>query len=102
MRNTDTGIREFKGDLIAGVDIGGTNTAVGIVGEEGRLLSRSAFPTTDHGTAAEFVRHLAKTIRQLVSELPLPHVCAAWAWRRRRPTGAQAWWRARQISGGEP
>jgi len=72
MRETEPGIREFEGDLIAGVDIGGTNTAVGIVGEDGRLLSRSAFPTTDHVTAAGFVRHLANTIRQLVGGLPPP------------------------------
>lgn len=58
------------GDLVAGVDIGGTNTAVGIVGGEGRLVSRSVFPTGGQGSAGDFVRHLTQTIRQMVGELP--------------------------------
>jgi glucokinase len=57
-------------DLVAGVDIGGTNTAVGIVGAEGRLVSHSVFPTGGQGSAGQFVRRLAGTIRQMVSELP--------------------------------
>ncbi|HTO95362.1 MAG TPA: ROK family protein [Bacteroidota bacterium] len=72
MKDSDSEERGFEGELVAGVDIGGTNTAVGIVGEEGRLLSSATFPTRDHGSAGDFVRHLTATIRQMVDGLASP------------------------------
>lgn len=72
MTETESAVRGPGGALIAGVDIGGTNTAVGIVEEDGRLASSTMFPTRAHDSAGDFVRHLSKTIRQMVDGLPSP------------------------------
>jgi glucokinase len=45
--------------LAAAVDIGGTSTKVGIVGEEGRIVMRSAVPTTAGGEPAPLVEAIA-------------------------------------------
>jgi glucokinase len=58
------------GEIVAGVDIGGTNTAVGFVGEDGRVILRSTFPTGGRGTAGEFVDLLSRTIRWMAEKLP--------------------------------
>jgi glucokinase len=59
-----------SGDVVIGVDIGGTNTSVGIVGEEGRLVLKSTFPTGGRGDAGEFVGRLSRTIREMLGEIP--------------------------------
>ncbi|WP_075603052.1 ROK family protein [Saccharicrinis aurantiacus] len=45
-----------------GVDIGGTNTAIGIVDESGKVLAKDSIPTPDKGSAKEYVAKLAKAI----------------------------------------
>jgi glucokinase len=56
--------------VIAGVDIGGTNTVVGIIDDHGTCLLKTSFPTAGHRHAEEFVKRLATAIRELCREVP--------------------------------
>ena len=56
-------------DLVVGVDLGGTNTSVGVVDDSGRELVHSKFPTRPRESAAEFVATLAGVIQELVGKL---------------------------------
>jgi glucokinase len=57
-------------DVAAGVDIGGTNTAVGLVTGEGRCLLSRTMRTDRHEKVDDFVRDLAGEIQQIVREAP--------------------------------
>ncbi|HTO92928.1 MAG TPA: ROK family protein [Bacteroidota bacterium] len=57
-------------DIVAGVDLGGTNTSVGLVDGTGRQLVRSVFPTRPRESADDFVRRLAGVIGDLTGRLP--------------------------------
>jgi len=56
-------------DLVVGVDLGGTNTSVGVVDESGRQILHETFPTHPRESAAEFVVRLAGAIHELVGKL---------------------------------
>ena len=56
-------------DLVVGVDLGGTNTSVGVVDDSGRELLHSKFPTRPRESAAGFVARLAGVIHELVGRL---------------------------------
>jgi glucokinase len=56
-------------DLVVGVDLGGTNTSVGVVDDSGRELLNSRFPTHPRESAAAFVARLAGVIHELVGRL---------------------------------
>lgn len=49
----------------AGIDIGGTNTVVGIVDEQGRILGKREFKTADHPVLDDYEDRLAAEIRSL-------------------------------------
>lgn len=49
-----------------GIDIGGTNTAIGIISEEGKVLAKSSIKTPKHGDAKKYVAELAEAIKDLV------------------------------------
>lgn len=51
-----------------GVDIGGTNTVIGLVDDSGHCVDQRTFPTNSFPTAAHFTRHLADSIRNLYEE----------------------------------
>ncbi len=51
-----------------GIDIGGTNTAIGIISEEGNVLAKSSIKTPKHGDAKQYVIELAEAIKSLVNE----------------------------------
>ena len=55
-------------DLVVGVDLGGTNTSVGVVDESGRELVHAKFPTRPRESAEEFVSRLAGVIRELLGK----------------------------------
>jgi len=44
--------------VVAGVDIGGTNTVFGIVDTEGKVLAEGHFKTTDYPDVKDFVKAL--------------------------------------------
>lgn len=62
--------------VTAGVDLGGTNTSVGIVDGRGRVVATSTIPTDARGGAESFVAMLAAKIQRLCKELPVPCMLA--------------------------
>lgn len=48
-----------------GIDIGGTNTAIGIAAENGEIMVRTCIPTTGERTAREYVDRLAGIVAEL-------------------------------------
>jgi len=53
--------------VVAGVDIGGTNTRFGLVDEKGKVLSENNFKTTDYPKIEGFVTALVAGIKKLVA-----------------------------------
>jgi glucokinase len=52
--------------VVAGVDIGGTNTRLGLVDEKGKVLSESNFSTTDYPKINDFITALVAAINKLL------------------------------------
>lgn len=52
-----------------GIDIGGTNTVVGVVNKDGDVLVRDSIDTPQHGDVAVFVQDIKTTVNNLISEL---------------------------------
>ena len=55
--------------LALGIDIGGTNTAIGVVDEAGNVLIKKSIETPKHGDAARYVASMAETIRELIHDV---------------------------------
>lgn len=51
-----------------GIDIGGTNTDIGLVNEDGKIAIRKNIPTSQYTDANKYADDLALTIKQLISE----------------------------------
>lgn len=60
-------------EVVAGIDIGGTNTVVGIVNRKGDILAESTFPTRCQSTFEVFVKNLTTEIERLLMELGHEH-----------------------------
>ncbi len=56
-------------ELVVGVDIGGTLTKVGIVDQEGEVLSHCDFPTKDYRELAAYQKALVDHIHQLEKKI---------------------------------
>jgi glucokinase len=56
-------------DLVVGVDLGGTNTSVGVVDDSGKMLFQAKFPTRPRESAAGFVSRLAAVIQEMTGRL---------------------------------
>jgi len=54
-------------EIVAGVDIGGTNTVYGLVDRAGRVVAESSLNTTDYPEIADFVTALVSAIKKLLS-----------------------------------
>ena len=54
-------------EIVAGVDIGGTNTVLGLVDRTGRVLAEKSLYTTDYPEINDFVEALVLTINELLS-----------------------------------
>lgn len=54
-----------------GVDIGGTNTAIGLVDEEGNVLVKKTIPTPSHGDINLYIEDLAVSIKDLIKAVKL-------------------------------
>jgi len=52
--------------VVAGVDIGGTNTVFGLVDLKGKILSEGHLTTTDYPVVKDFVKALSSSLRKLV------------------------------------
>lgn len=51
-----------------GIDIGGTNTDIGLVNEDGKIVIRKNIPTSQYTDANKYADDLALTITQLIAE----------------------------------
>lgn len=60
-------------EVVAGIDIGGTNTVIGIVNRNGDILAESTISTRCNATFDVFVKNLTGTIEQLLMELGHEH-----------------------------
>ena len=58
----------MKKEVVAGVDIGGTNTELGLVDRTGDVIVESTLNTTDYPKVENFVKALVKSIRELVKK----------------------------------
>ena len=54
-------------EIVAGVDIGGTNTVYGLVDKTGRVVTESSLKTTDYPEIEDFVAALVSAINKLIS-----------------------------------
>lgn len=52
-----------------GIDIGGTNTVIGVVDREGNVLVKDSISTPTHGNVALFVDELTNSIRDLINSV---------------------------------
>ncbi|MBQ2897556.1 MAG: ROK family protein [Clostridia bacterium] len=54
-----------------GIDLGGTNIAVGVVNEEGKIICKKSIPTLAHRTPEEIVKDMASVSMEVVKEAGL-------------------------------
>ncbi|HKJ78765.1 MAG TPA: ROK family protein [Prolixibacteraceae bacterium] len=54
-----------------GVDIGGTNTAIGVVDPEGNVMVKANIPTPAHGDINLYISDLATAIKELIKSVTL-------------------------------
>ncbi len=54
-------------NVVAGVDIGGTNTVFGLVDKAGKVLAEGSFKTTDYPKVNDFVQTLVSAIKKLLA-----------------------------------
>ncbi|PKP37749.1 MAG: glucokinase [Bacteroidetes bacterium HGW-Bacteroidetes-15] len=52
--------------IVAGVDIGGTNTVIGLVTPDGKCIGEVSFSTQEHGVFANYVARIAEEINNLL------------------------------------
>jgi glucokinase len=55
-------------ELAIGIDIGGTNTDIGLVNPDGKVLQRKGLKTQEYDNPDLYVRDMAEAIRALMSE----------------------------------
>lgn len=51
-----------------GIDIGGTNTDIGLVSDSGQVVRRRQLPTAEYHTAADYMRAIGDTIQRLTED----------------------------------
>jgi glucokinase len=54
-----------------GVDVGGTNTAIGVVDPEGNVMVKDNIPTSSHGNIEKYISDLATAINELINSVKL-------------------------------
>lgn len=58
-------------EVAIGVDIGGTNTAIGVVDEAGNVMVKDNIPTPLHGDINKYIADLADAIHELIRSVKL-------------------------------
>lgn len=56
-------------EIVAGIDIGGTNTTIGLVSESGRVLTKSGIKTKQYPDIHEFVAVAAELIKEQLQSM---------------------------------
>lgn len=59
------------GKAVLGIDIGGTNTEIGVVNEDGKILDREHLPTMTNCDVNEYIKALASKIKVLIDRQPM-------------------------------
>lgn len=59
-------------DLAVGIDIGGTNTAVGLVDRSGAVLATQSLPTRSYPDPGDFVRSVANVAKAMLKRMEQP------------------------------
>lgn len=54
--------------IVAGVDIGGTNTVLGLVTRDGECIAEVTFPTQEYAEFSDYIARLAKEIKKLLDQ----------------------------------
>ena len=54
-----------------GVDVGGTNTAIGVVDQSGNVMVKNNIPTPSHGDIDKYISDLASAIKELIKSVKL-------------------------------
>jgi len=54
-----------------GIDVGGTNTAIGIVDHEGNVMIKNTIKTPSHGDVKLYMSEIASAIRELIHSISL-------------------------------
>lgn len=60
----------MKKKVVLGIDIGGTNTALGLADVQGHCFNDESFPTWAHQSFARFFERLAEKIDRILADLP--------------------------------
>lgn len=50
-----------------GIDIGGTNTAIGVVSAEGKVLAKNSIPTPSHGDINKYIDEIASAVNSILA-----------------------------------
>lgn len=58
-------------DVAIGVDVGGTNTAIGVVDQEGNVMVKDNIPTPTHGNIELYISDLAAAIKEVINSVKL-------------------------------
>ena len=58
-------------NVAIGVDVGGTNTAIGVVDQEGNVMVKDNIPTPSHGDIDRYISDLSATIQELIKSVKL-------------------------------
>jgi Transcriptional regulator/sugar kinase len=64
-------------ELVAGVDIGGTNTVFALIDEFGKIYSKGSFPTRDYTDFDLYVAKLYEEINNISKQIDEKHVIKA-------------------------
>ncbi|HNZ71387.1 MAG TPA: ROK family protein, partial [Prolixibacteraceae bacterium] len=54
-----------------GVDIGGTNTAIGVVDKDGNVMVKTSISTPSHGDIDKYINELAEAIKEQINSVRL-------------------------------
>ncbi len=57
-------------EVVSGIDIGGTNTVIGLVDRSGNVLAQKVIKTTDYPDIKDFVSALVSNINNLMDKIP--------------------------------
>jgi glucokinase len=55
--------------LTIGIDIGGTNTVIGVVDEKGEVLNKTSISTPSHGDVDKYIEEMASAINELETKV---------------------------------
>ena len=58
-------------EVAIGVDIGGTNTAIGVVDQEGHVMVKDSISTPSHGDIGRYISDLTAAIKELIQSVKL-------------------------------